>query len=106
MAIDAVLPAASELVMLYGGALASGALAHRLDVFGSNQTGAKAYVAIALAGTIGYLLGSLARWALGLYGGRPALEGRGRRVHLRAAGPEQAERRARPQEGGGVLRGQ
>ena len=60
MVIDAVLPAASELVMLYGGALASGALTHRLDVFGSNQTGLKAYVAIAVAGTVGYLLGALA----------------------------------------------
>ena len=28
MAVDAVFPAASELVMLYGGALASGALTH------------------------------------------------------------------------------
>ena len=36
MAIDAVFPAASELVMLYGGALASGALTHHLDVLGSN----------------------------------------------------------------------
>ena len=35
MAIDAVFPAASELVMLYGGALASGALTHELDVFGT-----------------------------------------------------------------------
>src|SRR5205823_740937 len=38
MAVDAVFPAASELVMLYGGALASGALTHELDVFGSRLT--------------------------------------------------------------------
>src|SRR4029079_12875359 len=80
MAIDAVFPAASELVMLYGGALASGALAHDLNVFGSKQTGRTAFVAIALAGTIGYLLGSLAGWAIGFYGGRSLVLGDGRGV--------------------------
>src|SRR5206468_1079030 len=49
MAIDAVFPAASELVMLYGGALASGALTHSLDVFGSSKTGLGAFVAIGSA---------------------------------------------------------
>jgi membrane protein DedA with SNARE-associated domain len=92
MAIDAVFPAFSELVMLYGGALASGALTHRLDVFGSRTTGTGAYVAIALAGTIGYLLGSLVGWAIGFYGGRPFLERRGRWFHLNAARLERAER--------------
>ena len=43
MLIDAVFPAASELVMLYGGALASGALTHRVDVFGWHGTGLAAY---------------------------------------------------------------
>jgi membrane protein DedA with SNARE-associated domain len=91
MAIDAVFPAASELVMLYGGALASGALTHRLDVFGSNETGARAYVAIALAGTIGYLVGALIGWLIGLYGGRPFLARRGRWFHLDDATLERAE---------------
>jgi membrane protein DedA with SNARE-associated domain len=92
MAIDAVFPAASELVMLYGGALASGALAHQVDVFGSSETGAKAFVAIAVAGAIGYLLGSLGGWAIGYYGGRPLLERRGRWFHLDAARLDRAER--------------
>jgi len=92
MAIDAVFPAASELVMLYGGALASGALTHRLDVFGTSRTGAGAYVAIALAGTIGYLLGSLVGWAIGFRGGRPFLERHGRWFHLDAARIDRAER--------------
>src|SRR3954454_12917709 len=74
MAIDAVFPAASELVMLYGGALASGALTHQLDVLGSSQTGFKAFLAIALAGTLGYLVGAIGGWAIGFYGGRPFLE--------------------------------
>jgi membrane protein DedA with SNARE-associated domain len=105
MAIDAVFPAASELVMLYGGALASGALAHQLNVFGSDETGAKAYVAIALAGTIGYLLGSLAGWAIGFYGGRPLLERRGRWFHLDEARLERAERWFRRWEDWAVLIG-
>jgi membrane protein DedA with SNARE-associated domain len=105
MAIDAVFPAFSELVMLYGGALASGALTHELDVFGSHQTGTNAYVAIALAGTIGYLLGSLAGWAIGFYGGRPFLEQRGRWFHLDAARLDRAERWFRRWEGWAVLIG-
>jgi membrane protein DedA with SNARE-associated domain len=92
MLIDAVLPAASELVMLYGGALASGALAHELDVFGTRSSGFDAYIAIALAGTIGYLIGALAGWAIGFYGGRPFLERRGRWFHLTHARLERAER--------------
>jgi membrane protein DedA with SNARE-associated domain len=92
MAIDAVLPAASELVMLYGGALASGALAHELDVFGTRSSGFDAYIAIALAGTIGYLLGAVGGWAIGYYGGRPFLERRGRWFHLTHERLERAER--------------
>jgi membrane protein DedA with SNARE-associated domain len=92
MAIDAVFPAASELVMLYGGALASGALTHELNVFGSRTTGLGAYIAIALAGTIGYLLGALVGWAIGHYGGRPFLERRGRLFHLSPARLERAAR--------------
>jgi membrane protein DedA with SNARE-associated domain len=92
MAVDAVFPAASELVMLYGGALASGALTHRLDVFGSRTSGTGAFLAIALAGTLGYLLGALAGWAIGAYGGRPFLERRGRWVHLSPQRLERAER--------------
>jgi len=105
MAIDAVFPAASELVMLYGGALASGALTHQLDVLGSSETGAKAYVAIALAGTIGYLLGSLAGWAIGFYGGRPFLVRHGRWLHLDQTRLDRAERWFRRWEEWAVLIG-
>jgi membrane protein DedA with SNARE-associated domain len=92
MAIDAVFPAASELVMLYGGALASGALTHELDVFGSRTSGTGAYVAIALAGTIGYTIGALIGWAIGYFGGRPFLERHGRWFHLSHERLERAER--------------
>ena len=94
MAIDAVFPAASELVMLYGGALAAAAFAgQHVDLFGTRiSSGAWAYVAIALAGTFGYLVGSIGGWAIGRYGGRPLLERHGRWLHLGEDKLERAER--------------
>jgi membrane protein DedA with SNARE-associated domain len=94
MAIDAVFPAASELVMLYGGALAAAAFAgQHVDLFGTRiSSHAWAYVAIALAGTLGYLVGSIGGWAIGRYGGRPLLERRGRWLHLGEDKLERAER--------------
>jgi len=94
MAIDAVFPAASELVMLYGGALAAAAFAgQHVDLFGTRiSSGAWAYVAIALAGTLGYLVGSIGGWAIGRYGGRPLLEPHGRWLHLGEDKLERAER--------------
>ena len=65
MLIDAVFPAASELVMVYGGALASGALAHRVDVFGWHTTGVTAYLAVVVAGVVGYQLGAIGGWWIG-----------------------------------------
>ena len=94
MAIDAVLPAASELVMVYAGALAAGAFAgQHVDLFGSRiSSHAWAYVAMALAGTLGYLVGAIVGWAIGRYGGRPLLERRGRWLHLGEDKLQRAER--------------
>jgi len=92
MLIDAVFPAASELVMVYAGALASGALTHRVDVLGWHAEGIGAYVAVVLAGVIGYQLGSIAGWWIGIRGGRAFLERRGRWFHLDAAKLDRAER--------------
>ena len=92
MAIDAVFPAASELVMLYAGAVAAGVFpaAHGVTLFGSRiGFGAIALVVLALAGTLGYLAGALVGWAVGLYGGRPLLERHGRWLHL---SPERLDR--------------
>ena len=92
MAIDAVFPAASEIVMLYAGAVAAGvfATAHGVTIFGWHiGFGGGSYVALALAGTLGYLAGALVGWAIGLYGGRPLLEQRGRWFHLT---PERLDR--------------
>src|SRR5438128_11585150 len=95
MLIDAVVPAASELVMLYAGAVAAGvfASAHHLSLFGATiGFGAGAYIAMALVGTLGYLAGSIVGWWIGLRGGRPLLEHHGRWLHL---GPERLERAER-----------
>jgi membrane protein DedA with SNARE-associated domain len=94
MALDAVFPAASELVMVYAGALASGAFPDQhVVLFGDTVSSAPwAYVTMALAGTIGYLLGSLAGWAIGRYGGRTLAERHGRFFHL---GPERLDRAER-----------
>jgi membrane protein DedA with SNARE-associated domain len=84
MAIDAVFPAASELVMLYAGALAAGAFSGQHAVFFGNRIDSHfwGYVAVSLAGTIGYTIGSLIGWGIGFYAGRPLLEERGRWFHL------------------------
>ena len=94
MAIDALFPAASELVMLYAGAVAAGVFssAQGLTLFGSRiGFGAGAYVALALAGTLGYLAGALIGWAIGRYGGRPLLERHGRWFHLSPKRLDRAE---------------
>jgi membrane protein DedA with SNARE-associated domain len=94
MALDAVFPAASELVMVYAGALASGAFASQhVVLFGTRISNpAWAFVTMSLAGAIGYIAGSLAGWALGRYGGRPLAERHGRLLHL---GPERLGRAER-----------
>jgi membrane protein DedA with SNARE-associated domain len=69
MALDAVFPAASELIMVYAGALAAGVFASHVSLFGSRiPSGFDAYLALALAGTLGYLLGAIVGWAIGYYG--------------------------------------
>jgi membrane protein DedA with SNARE-associated domain len=94
MAVDAVFPAASELVMLYAGALAAGAFSGQHVVLFGNRIDSHfwAYVAISLAGTIGYTLGSLAGWGIGAYAGRPLLEERGRWFHLDREKLDRADR--------------
>jgi membrane protein DedA with SNARE-associated domain len=95
MAIDAVFPAASELVMLYAGAVAAGVFssAHSVSLFGAKiGFGAGAFVVMALAGTLGYLVGAIVGWWIGLRGGRRLLERHGGWLHL---GPERLERAER-----------
>ena len=105
MAIDAVFPAASELVMVYGGALASGALAHRVDVLGWHTTGFGAYVAVVVAALVGYQIGAVVGWWVGLRGGRRLLEQHGRWFHLSPGQLDRAERWFQRWEGWAVLVG-
>lgn len=70
--------------MLYAGALGAGAIsAEHATLFGTQlATGAESYVILSLAGTLGYLLGSLIGWTIGARGGRPLIERRGRWLHI------------------------
>jgi membrane protein DedA with SNARE-associated domain len=91
MLVDAVFPAASEIVMVYAGAVAAGAFAGQsVTLVGHElQSTGWAFVAMAGAGVVGYTLGSILGWAIGLYGGRPFLERHGRWVHVT---PEKLDR--------------
>jgi membrane protein DedA with SNARE-associated domain len=94
MLAAALVPAGSELVMIYAGAVAGGTFAsahvvlfgHRID------TPAWAYVTMAAAGAIANTIGCIAGWALGLYGGRRLLERHGRWLHVTPARVDRAER--------------
>jgi membrane protein DedA with SNARE-associated domain len=94
MLVDAVFPAASELVMLYAGALAAAAFGgHHVVLFGDRiESHFWAFVAVSFAGVIGYTIGSLLGWGIGAYAGRPLLEERGRWLHLERAKLERADR--------------
>lgn len=94
MAVDALLPAGGELIMLYAGVLAAGAASgHQASLFGiSLAHGAESYIVLALAGTFGYLLGSVVGWGIGRYGGRTLIERHGRWLHLKPETLARAER--------------
>src|ERR1700748_2928334 len=76
MAIDALLPAGGELVMLFAGALAAGAIAGHH---------APSLATAILAGAPGSLTGAVIGWVIGRVGGHALIERRGRWLHL---GPE------------------
>jgi membrane protein DedA with SNARE-associated domain len=94
MVLDAVFPAASELVMLYAGALAAAAFSgQHVVLFGDRiHSHFWAFVAMSLAGVIGNTVGSLVGWGIGAYAGRPLLEERGRWLHLDKAKLARADR--------------
>ena len=94
MVLDAVFPAASELVMLYAGALAAAAFSgQHVVLFGDRiHSHFWAFVAMSLAGVIGNTVGSLVGWGTGAYAGRPLLEERGRWFHLDKAKLARADR--------------
>jgi membrane protein DedA with SNARE-associated domain len=93
MFVAALLPAASELTMVYGGALASGALAGHIGI-GSHHfgSGIRAWVAVVVTGVVANAAGGIAGWLIGFYGGHPLLERHGRWLH---ATPERLARAER-----------
>lgn len=94
MALDALLPVGGELIMLYAGVLAAGAIGQQhVVLFGMTLSdGLEAYVVIALCGALGYLAGSLIGWAIGMVGGRPFVERHGRWLHLPPESLDRAEK--------------
>ena len=73
MAESACIPVPSELIMTFGGALAAGAVpGTTLNLAG-----------VIAAGVAGNVAGSYLAWAVGRYGGPPALHRWGRRLRLR-----------------------
>ena len=73
VAESACIPVPSELIMTFGGALAAGAVpGSKLNLIG-----------VIIAGVAGNVVGSYIAWAVGRYGGQPALRRWGRRLRLR-----------------------
>jgi membrane protein DedA with SNARE-associated domain len=84
MALDALLPVGGELIMLYAGVLAAGAVAgQHATVFGAAlSNGLESYIVLAVIGALGYLAGALLGWRIGVSGGRTLVDRHGRRLHI------------------------
>ena len=93
MILAAVIPVASELVMLYAGAVAGGAFSGvSLNVFGTTvHSHPWGYIWIAVAGTLGNVIGAAVGWWIGDLGGRPLLHRYGRYIHVNDAKLDRAE---------------
>jgi membrane protein DedA with SNARE-associated domain len=93
MFVAALLPAASELTMIYGGALASGALVGHIGI-GSHhfRPGFHAWLAVVVTGVVANVVGAVVGWAIGFYGGHPLLERHGRWLHVTPERIARAER--------------
>jgi membrane protein DedA with SNARE-associated domain len=78
MAIDALLPFAGELTMLYAGVIAGGFAGAHAALFGHQiPDGLAGYVVLSLAGVAGSLVGGLIAWTLGAKGGRALIDRHG-----------------------------
>jgi membrane protein DedA with SNARE-associated domain len=82
VAESACIPVPSELIMTFGGALAAGAVP---------GTGLS-LIGVIIAGVAGNVVGSYVAWAVGRYGGRPALQRWGRWLHVRERDLDRATR--------------
>jgi membrane protein DedA with SNARE-associated domain len=82
VAESACIPIPSELIMTFGGALAAGAVpGTHLNLAG-----------VIIAGVAGNVVGSYIAWAVGRYGGQPALRRWGRRLRIRDHDLDRANR--------------
>lgn len=82
LAESACIPAPSELIMTFGGALAAGAVpGTKLSIAG-----------VIIAGVAGNVAGSYVAWAAGRYGGQAAFRRSGRRLGVRDHDLERATR--------------
>lgn len=81
LAESACIPVPSEVIMLFGGALAGGAVA------GTHPN----LVGIIAAGVAGNVAGSYLAWAVGRYAGQAAIRRWGRRLGLRARDIDRAQ---------------
>lgn len=84
MALDALLPVGGELIMLYAGVLAAGAISgQHATLFGTQlASGLQSYIVLAVVGAVGYLAGALVGWSVGSVGGRALVERHGRWLHI------------------------
>lgn len=83
MAVDALFPLGGELTMVVAGAIAAGAIVGSSAFLGHQLTsGLDTYIVLALAGTFGYLAGSLVGWTIGRRVGPELVDRRGHLVHL------------------------
>jgi membrane protein DedA with SNARE-associated domain len=76
---SACIPIPSEVIMMFGGALAAGA------VPGTGTGAAPLLIGIVLAGILGNVAGSYLSWAVGRYAGQAAISRWGRRIGIREA---------------------
>jgi membrane protein DedA with SNARE-associated domain len=70
---SACIPVPSEAIMMFGGAMAAGAVGH----------GHPSLIGIVAAGVLGNVAGSYIAWAVGKYAGQPAVHRWGRRIGVR-----------------------
>jgi membrane protein DedA with SNARE-associated domain len=84
---SACIPIPSEVTMLFGGALTNSVFVASVTDNGTPLN----FVAVAMAGAIGNLVGSWIAWGVGYAGGRPLIERWGRFIFLRPHELDRAE---------------
>jgi membrane protein DedA with SNARE-associated domain len=92
MAIDALLPFAGELTMLYAGMIAGGFAGAQASLFGHPiSDGLAGFVVLSLAGVAGSLVGGVIAWTLGANGGRALIDRHGTRPNSGLDGVDRAQ---------------